>query len=237
MAVALPICMGPGNNNDRSYEHYGVDHGEVFGVIIGMLLIGILFFSTGLFSSGYADYKVFVKPAFAIGCISALAALYMCSFRGFTEDMVEDIGVFFVAKSPAKFAGLAVLTASLVILCFGIKNFFGNRTVKVFTGLVFASAVIPLIGVYSGYITSTVMANIMLLLYAAIFVWSAYIEEDRRLFWAGILTVSVMIVSRTLEYETGLHIKAAAFTACGIGVMAAGVIFERYLKSRRLCDE
>jgi hypothetical protein len=44
---------------------------------------------------------------------------------------------------------------------------------------------------------------------------------------------AILILSRTLEYETELLIKAVIFTACGVGIIVAGVLFERFLKSRR----
>jgi len=57
--------------------------------------------------------------------------------------------------------------------------------------------------------------------------------EDRRVFWASVLLAAGYILARTLEYETGLMLKAAVFVGCGIGLIAAGVLFERYLRKRR----
>ncbi len=62
---------------------------------------------------------------------------------------------------------------------------------------------------------------------------AAFTFEDRRVFWAAVLMAALLILSRTLEYETELLIKAVIFTACGVGLIVAGVLFERFLKSRR----
>ena len=52
------------------------------------------------------------------------------------------------------------------------------------------------------------------------------------------LTVEINTLnSRFLEYQTSLLLKAAVFTACGIGLIIAGVAFENHLKKRRLADE
>ena len=57
--------------------------------------------------------------------------------------------------------------------------------------------------------------------------------EERGLFWASVFLAVVLIISRTLEYETGLLFKAAVFTGCGAALIAAGVFFEQYLRRRR----
>jgi hypothetical protein len=78
------------------------------------------------------------------------------------------------------------------------------------------------------------LANVALFALAATLVWAARDLEDRRLFWSGVVLVGLMVVSRTLEYETGLLVKAVVFTAGGIAVIASGVMFERFLKTRRI---
>lgn len=51
---------------------------------------------------------------------------------------------------------------------------------------------------------------------------------DRRPFWFGIVLLTMQILSRLLEYETGLLLKSLVFVLCGVGVIAAGLWFERY---------
>ena len=80
-------------------------------------------------------------------------------------------------------------------------------------------------------------ANIACFTLSAGFIACSFRLEDRRIFWAGVLFAALIIASRFLEYETGLLIKAVVFIACGIGLIAAGVGFENYLKKRRLINE
>ena len=98
----------------------------------------------------------------------------------------------------------------------------------------------PLLVAGAGFINDVTLvttANILFLVLAMVLIWSARLFEDRRLFWSGVLMAATFVVSRALEYETGLLIKSAVFTACGVGVMVAGVMFEKYLKSRRTSNE
>jgi uncharacterized membrane protein len=81
------------------------------------------------------------------------------------------------------------------------------------------------------------LSNVALCVLAAVLIWAARDCGDRRLFWAGVVLVALMVTSRTLEYETGLLVKAAVFTIGGAAVIAAGVMFERFLKARRIGHE
>ncbi|NJL89925.1 MAG: hypothetical protein HC916_09180 [Coleofasciculaceae cyanobacterium SM2_1_6] len=46
--------------------------------------------------------------------------------------------------------------------------------------------------------------------------------------------LTAQIFSRTFEYETGLLLKSLVLILCGIGVMVAGVWFERYRRHQSL---
>jgi hypothetical protein len=76
-------------------------------------------------------------------------------------------------------------------------------------------------------------ANLLLILMIILLFCAAFAYEDRRVFWAAVLMAALLILGRTLEYETELLIKAVIFTACGVGIIVAGVLFEHFLKSRR----
>lgn len=49
----------------------------------------------------------------------------------------------------------------------------------------------------------------------------------RRRFWGGMGIVVLGIVTRMFEYNTGLMLKALVLAACGIGIIAAGLWFEK----------
>lgn len=82
-----------------------------------------------------------------------------------------------------------------------------------------------------------VIANMLFLFLAAVLLWGARILEDRRLFWCGVLMAAAYVLGRSFEYETGLLVKAIVFVMCGVGVIVAGVMYEKYLKRRRISDE
>ncbi|MBW4564042.1 MAG: DUF2157 domain-containing protein [Mojavia pulchra JT2-VF2] len=54
---------------------------------------------------------------------------------------------------------------------------------------------------------------------------------QRRAFWGGIVLLTLQIISRMLEYDTGLLFKSLVFVLCGAVVIGSGLWFERYLSS------
>ncbi|MGF1480181.1 MAG: DUF2157 domain-containing protein [Cyanophyceae cyanobacterium] len=49
-------------------------------------------------------------------------------------------------------------------------------------------------------------------------------------FWGGIFLLVLQLLSRMLEYNTGLLLKSIVLFGCGVTVMAAGLWFERYVR-------
>lgn len=56
----------------------------------------------------------------------------------------------------------------------------------------------------------------------------------RSSFWGGMVLLVLGIISRMLEYDTGLLLKSVVFALCGIGVILAGLRFEHTLRARPL---
>lgn len=54
---------------------------------------------------------------------------------------------------------------------------------------------------------------------------------ERKSFWGGLILLTLQIISRMLEYNTDLLFKSLIFVLCGVGVIIAGLWFERYLSS------
>ena len=223
-AISLPVCLASGR-------------GEVFGATGGMLAIGLLFFCWGLLSRNSNKYKTFAVPAIVLGIISTTVALYLSSFLEFGDEMVSDMFKFFGDETSIVITGAVTFTIALAMVPFAMKQIRDSLALKMITIPMVAS---PLLVSGAGFINDIALvtiANVLFLLLATLLVWAARLFEDRRLFWSGVSMAAVFVVSRTLEYETGLLIKSAVFITCGAGVMIAGAMFEKYLKSRRVPNE
>ena len=75
-----------------------------------------------------------------------------------------------------------------------------------------------------------VLTNVVALILATIVVGMSLVTEQRAVFWLGTLYIVTLIFSRFLEYETSLLLKSAAFLACGLAIIFAGIRYERYIR-------
>jgi uncharacterized membrane protein len=75
-----------------------------------------------------------------------------------------------------------------------------------------------------------ILFNLTLFLLAVGLIRDGLALGERSTLWGGMVLLVLGIISRMLEYETGLLLKSIVFAACGIGVIAAGLWFERNVK-------
>ncbi len=76
---------------------------------------------------------------------------------------------------------------------------------------------------------ATFIINIEMFLLAAGLIRIGVARGLRGTFWGGLVLLTLQIVSRTFEYNTGLLLKSFVFILCGVGVIAAGLWYERHL--------
>ncbi len=93
------------------------------------------------------------------------------------------------------------------------------------------------ISINSLEVLATAVFNILLGLLGIGLIREALGDGKRLGFWWGIILVVVQILSRMLEYNTSLVFKAVVLFLCGIGVIAAGLWFERYVRTLRNLPE
>lgn len=79
----------------------------------------------------------------------------------------------------------------------------------------------PLLGI------GVFLLNLMLFLLAVGLIRDGLALGDRGRFWGGMVLLVLGIISRMLEYDTGLLLKSISFGLCGVGIIAAGLWFER----------
>ncbi|MBD0267345.1 MAG: DUF2157 domain-containing protein [Cyanobacteria bacterium Co-bin8] len=72
--------------------------------------------------------------------------------------------------------------------------------------------------------------NLLLFCLALALIRDGLALGTRGMFWGGMVLLVVSIMSRTLEYNTDLLLKALAFALCGAGIIIAGLWFERHIK-------
>lgn len=79
-----------------------------------------------------------------------------------------------------------------------------------------------------GYL-GTIIFNLMLFFLSLILIRQALKSGKRFGYWSGILLLSLQVLSRMFEYNTGLLTKAFVLFICGVAVIMAGIWFEKRL--------
>ncbi|NET35100.1 MAG: DUF2157 domain-containing protein [Cyanothece sp. SIO1E1] len=80
-------------------------------------------------------------------------------------------------------------------------------------------------------VLATFIFNVLLFLLALGLMREGLGQGQRRAFWSGLVLLTLQIMGRLFEYNTGLLFKSFAFVLCGIGVIAVGLWFERYVRT------
>ena len=75
---------------------------------------------------------------------------------------------------------------------------------------------------------ATFLFNVLLFLLAVGLIREGLALGNRQTFWGGMVLITLQIISRLFEYDTELLFKSFVFVLCGIGVIAAGLWFERH---------
>jgi uncharacterized membrane protein len=75
---------------------------------------------------------------------------------------------------------------------------------------------------------ATFLFNVLSFLLAVCLIREGLALGNRKSFWGGLVLITLQIISRVFEYNTELLLKSFIFVLCGIGVIAAGLWFERH---------
>jgi len=75
---------------------------------------------------------------------------------------------------------------------------------------------------------ATFLFNVLSFLLAVCLIREGLALGNRKSFWGGLVLITLQIISRVFEYNTELLLKSFVFVLCGIGVIAAGLWFERH---------
>jgi uncharacterized membrane protein len=201
-----------------------------------LVALGLLYTCAGVIH--IERFESFRPAALFLGYVAVSTGVYLASFRVIAHGWVYCAGRLADAEWPDVAALLAVLTGGVLLITPAVLWSRNSRAAIKALGAVIAAFGLFLVGsMTASQWCLAMLSNVALCVLAAVLIWAARDCGDRRLFWAGVVLVALMVTSRTLEYETGLLVKAAVFTIGGAAVIAAGVMFERFLKARRIGHE
>lgn len=203
--------------------------------VIALALAGLLFFSWGAASRHRETTRFIAHPAWTFGVLAASISAYLYSFHDFVRHINDYPGKSILLEH----LDFIITAGILLLLSLGLLASAIFKPAKpiqsVLLCLIAANlAAIALLPYFVSFFEIVFVANLIFILMTILLFIASFTYEDRRIFWAAVLMAALLILTRTLEYDTELLIKAVIFIACGIGIIVAGVLFERFLRARRL---
>lgn len=111
---------------------------------------------------------------------------------------------------------------------------FDNVT-TVFAGLLVLTAILCFwhLQIYPIPEVATFLFNVQTFVLAIGLIRIGLEKTKRFAFWGGMILLVSQIISRTFEYNTELILKSFVFGLCGVGVILAGLWFERHLSAQK----
>lgn len=101
-------------------------------------------------------------------------------------------------------------------------------------GAIAISAIVPYIHLSTGNfaIAAIVIFNLLLFLLAIGLIREGIKQVQRRLFWGGIVILTLQIFSRMLEYTNDLMFISVVLFLCGLAGISSGLWFEYYIRRK-----
>ncbi|MBP8129959.1 MAG: DUF2157 domain-containing protein [Candidatus Hydrogenedentes bacterium] len=221
---------------------------SVLGILLAM---AAAIFPWGLLTSFGASPRKVALPALGLGILSlAIPAVALSMWHAFDlfYGMDKSLGL-----PPERFlpAILACIVASVLwplaawrdfgppelrtLACgFALTLLIAISTLA--AGCMAESRLGPVVGAEpAGAILAIfAAANGAVLILGGSVTWTGVLLLSRRIFWAGTFFIAGIAATRILEIDMNFQYKAFFFICAGIGLIAAGMRFESYLKKRRL---
>jgi uncharacterized membrane protein len=209
-------------------------------VLVTMIVGGFVMWAVGEFHRVKKLRPEFGNPAAALGILILAGSAYVWSFHWWWEfhdwvtrsDDMPAMKYYWVIPTVV----MAVIGLLLVARMMQQINASGSRKLLVF-GISVASAILIACALIGGaqrgdVAVLTISVNLAALMIAAVAIAIGVMDERRIAFWAGTLFTVLLILSRFLEYDTSLLTKSAAFTICGVAMIAAGISYENHLRRK-----
>lgn len=170
-----------------------------------------------------------------LALISVLGLLYVWGFRGIYNTFytaVEKTSAWqhLLRLDPNR---LTIIALVILVIFLAVDHFrvFQMLSADMMTtdGMVGISALCLSLALSFGHLFGLVLVLINLAYFAlaAAISWQGLHQGQRWRFWLGLLALTLQILTRFFEYDTGLLLRSVVLICCGVGVILAGLRFER----------
>lgn len=197
-------------------------------------LMGFAFIGTAMAGHLREPTAFIAIPARIVAVAATVFGLYFASFNEIADDMFRHNTQHFALLPPAGWITIGFFIAiGLGMAAWALARRPSSADVMLFICIAVAFAVLAVLPFMAPAYALVFSANLVYLVLCGVLFYHSFHGESRGAFWGAAVLLLLLIVSRTLEYETELLLKAVVFVACGVAFIVSGIWFERFLKGRR----
>ncbi|MBD1862741.1 MULTISPECIES: DUF2157 domain-containing protein [Trichocoleus] len=191
--------------------------------------------------SNLETHRPFHWLARSLALLFLSVLLYWLSFHGFWDGQVTYYPTTIPETFNALWANVTVLLGLTLLewlyLARQAKGRSPRRPLELstpvmasFIGILAGLPFLPQGGEFMPAI-ATFTVNVLLFLLGAGLIREGIASGQRRNFWLGMTLFVLQTLSRLFEYSTSLVFKSFVLLLCGLGVIAIGLWYERYIRT------
>lgn len=199
----------------------------------GIPALGVLYFAVGVLLLARGQRLGMARVAMILGVLILVTQLYVLSFWGATRGLMDELQRRSEDREALLVAGFTLLFATGTAAA-AARPALRDATIRPLAATLAGVAALTLLLTLAGSDgLLTLAANLGLVVLGGVLVWTGVVREARSGYWGGVLLLALLLLTRFMEYDTGLLIKGVAFIAAGLAVLYSGAKFEGYLDRRR----
>jgi uncharacterized membrane protein len=191
------------------------------------------------------NYKLFQPLARTLTLLFFSIIFYLLSFSWWWENRVYnsvDRSAYNTILRSFPLIDLGILSGLAVIQWLYLFRHRPNRQFRALdlnsvfiASFIFITALVPFLYQASSRISvfAVFVFNVLLALLGSGLIREGVEFNSRRLFWAGLMLITLQILTRMLESDNSWLFKSLVFFLCGWGVIAAGLWFEQRTKKAK----
>jgi uncharacterized membrane protein len=215
-----------------AYLITAVGNESVALLFYGMPALGLLFFASGVLLLPDPGRTGMARAGMILGVAGVAVILYVASFLGFVDGVLSEVPY----KDDQLAAGVAAaLTVALAMVAMAAAALaLRDASVRPLAATMVLVVPVLMVSTLSGSSLGIMLAsNGGLVVLGGVLIWTGVTREARSGYWGGVLLLALLLLTRFMEYDTGLLMKGLAFIAAGLAVLYTGAKFEGYLDRRR----
>jgi uncharacterized membrane protein len=216
-----------------AYLITAVGNESVALLFCGMPALGLLFFASGVLLLAGPGRTGMARAGMILGVAGVAVLLYVASFLGFVEGVLSEASYKDDQQTGGLAAAVTVALALLVALA-AAKPALRDASIRPLAATMAVLVPLLMLCTLSGSSLGIMLAsNGGLVVLGGVLIWTGVAREARSGYWGGVLLLALLLLTRFMEYDTGLLMKGLAFIAAGLAVLYTGAKFEGYLDRRR----